>query len=306
MKNVFFVFVLTVFCAVNVFAQDVTVSGNDNTTQNVVQSPDSEEPKPIYVIGTYSSSTYRGVIIMEDEKVVVMKTDKGKIKKINQSNIKYITKDDAAGNNSSIVLSGNSFNDHSYSREGWNTFYVEYNSVGFDVDDSQSDDETLNAFSAGYNCAFPISSGTPVFIETGFGVQYSYKSDFYDWDDLNLYMLSAKAPLNLAFKYDIPKSAISLIPFAGATVRYNIIGKAKYTGGKKDENWNLFDKTDMRQSIVSFDGKAYNRLQFGWQIGLKAIIGSSFLVGISYGSDLSELTKKVNLSTTSIAVGCAF
>ena len=61
---------------------------------------------------------------------------------------------------------------------------------------------------------------------------------------------------------------------------------------------------DMDMNML--DGKAWNRLQVGWQIGLKARLGSSFLVGLSYGNDMSEIAKKTTISTTSLTVGFAF
>ena len=188
---------------------------------------------------------------------------------------------------------------------GWGYFYVEYNPLTIKVDEKGSDDESLSAFSLGYNQAFPVSQGAPLFIETGLGLMYATKSDFDDIDDLDFSMFSAKIPVNLMYAFQLPNSDISIIPFGGITLRGNISGKFTYKGGKKDKEYDVFDKKDM-DDMGMLDGKAWNRLQVGWQIGLKARLGSYFLVGVSYGNDMSEIAKKTTISTTSLTVGYTF
>ena len=190
--------------------------------------------------------------------------------------------------------------------KGWSTLYVEYNPVSYNVDVSGEDDESMSAFTVGYSQAFAISPDTPLFIEAGIAAQFTFKSDFMDIDDFNFSMISAKVPVNLAYKFDLNNSPVSIIPFIGAYARYNISGKVKYTGGTKDQKWDLFDKKDMQDLELTYDEKAFNRLQLGWQIGAKVRIADSFLVGLSYGSDFSEITKKVKVSTTSITLGYTF
>ena len=318
MKELFYVLIMLVICADNAFAQNVTETDNGSTPKNEEKHPSTDEQKPIYVVET-EAGTYRGIVLLEDKTMIVLKTNKGKIRKIPIKKIKYISEENDTDINSYAAFESDNRQTRASSSSktnGWNTLYIEYNPIGYNVDYASSDDESLTAFSAGYKYAFAISPGTPVFIETGIGIQYAYKNDFYDYDDLDLKMLSAKIPVNLAYRFEVPNSSISLIPFAGAMIRYNIIGKIK-DSNLTDKDYNLFDKNDVREvrdeynhfynnNLFSFDGKAYKRLQFGWQIGLKAIIGNSFLIGVSYGSDFSEISKKRKLSTTSITLGCAF
>ena len=183
---------------------------------------------------------------------------------------------------------------------------MEYNPVSYNVDVSGADDESMTAFSLGYSKAFPVSPGTPVFIEAGLAAQYTFKSDFLDADDCDFSMISAKVPVSLAYKFDLNNSSVSIIPFVGAYARYNITGKVKYSGGSKDKDWDLFDKKDMQDLGLTYDEKAFSRLQLGWHIGAKAKIGDSFLVGLSYGSDFSEISKKIKVSTTAITLGYTF
>lgn len=214
----------------------------------------------------------------------------------------------AASTGASAQFTGGSSTSSSSSSnsDGWSTFYVEYNPVSYNVDYSGADDESMTAFSLGYSKAFPVSPGTPLFIEVGLAGQYTFKSDFLDTDDVDFSMISARVPVTLAYKFDLNNSSVSIIPFAGAYARYNIVGKVKYSGGTKDKDWDLFDKKDMEELGLTFDEKAFNRFQIGWQIGAKAKIGDSFLVGLSYGSDFSEISKKVKVSTTAITLGYTF
>lgn len=191
------------------------------------------------------------------------------------------------------------------SSEGWSYIYAEYNPLTAKVDVSGADDESMTGFSLGYSKAFPITQGTPLFVEAGLGLMYVSKSDFSDVDDLNFSMFSAKIPVNLMYAFQLPNSNISIIPFAGVSLRGNISGKFTYKGEKKDKDYDVFDKKDMEELGYS-DGKAWGRLQVGWQIGLKARFNDSFLLGLSYGSDMSEIAKKVTISTTSITVGYCF
>lgn len=192
------------------------------------------------------------------------------------------------------------------SSKGWNTFYVEYNPISYNVDISGADDESMTGFSVGYSKAFAVSPGTPLFVEAGLAGQYIFKSDFMDIDDFNFNMISAKVPVNLAYKFDLKNSSVSFIPYVGVVARFNISGNVKYTGGTKDLKYDLFDKKDMEELKLTADGKAFNRFQIGWQIGIKAKIGDSFILGLSYGSDFSEITKKVKVSTPAVMLGYTF
>ena len=179
------------------------------------------------------------------------------------------------------------------------------------------DDESLTGFSAGYSQTFSLSQTLPIFIEAGLGLQYtnfskslsgydddyrsrSYYDDYdydYDYDEdseLKFTMWSVKVPVSLLYNFAIPNSSISLAPFVGATMRYNVSGTIKKGGNKQD----VFDKKDM--------GEAWNRFQIGWQVGLKARFGQNFMAGVSYGSDFSEIDKKTKLQTTSITIGYTF
>ena len=54
------------------------------------------------------------------------------------------------------------------------------------------------------------------------------------------------------------------------------------------------------------DDATWNRFQLGWQIGVNARINSSFLLGVSYGTDFSEIAEKIKIQTTSVTLGYCF
>ena len=203
----------------------------------------------------------------------------------------------------------------SINTDGWSTIWVEYNPIKVKYDISGMDDESLTGFSAGYSQAFSISQGTPIFLEAGFGLQYANYSDSKSGSyngykvtlDQDITIWSAKVPVNLLYSFAIPNSNISLAPFVGATLRYNVSGTLKYELDDYDysEKYDLFDKKEMDDADF-LDGKAWKRFQIGWQIGLKARFGQNFMAGVSYGSDFSEIAYKSKIQTTSLSIGYTF
>lgn len=216
--------------------------------------------------------------------------------------------------------------------EGWSTFWVEWNPSTFVYDQNGVDDDSFTGFSIGISKSFPLSQSMPFFAEIGFGAQYSFKTfdsdkianiigvDPDDLDDLEKYMkpelkfsmFSVKMPINVVYAFQIPNSTITLLPYVGATMRYNISGKREFEwhltskgkdtfGNLKDQDQDVFDKDDMGGS-----SETWNRFQFGWQLGVKARFNDAFLLGISYGKDFSEIAKKSKISTISISAGFTF
>lgn len=209
------------------------------------------------------------------------------------------------------------------SADGWNTVWVQWNPSSLNPD--KGDSESFTGLSLGYSKAFSVSQSIPLFVEAGIGLQYSFHSedmtDDFELDDYGLevkdkfHMLSAKVPISLIYAWQIPNSSITLMPNLGLDLRFNISGKEKldFSGEYADEieealeeegydlEANLFDKDEMGGSDY-----VWKRLQIGWHIGVKARFNEKFLVGLSYGTDFSEISKKVKISTASITLGYTF
>lgn len=217
----------------------------------------------------------------------------------------------------------------SSSSEGWSTFFVQYNPSKAVIDVSGAEDLSFNGLTVGYSKAFAIAPGTPAYLEAGLAVQYSFAT--WNWkDDLKWYsitgadpdekftMFSAKVPVSLTYVIDLPNSSISLAPFAGVDFRLNAFGSMKTEKNVKsgynepdDDAWenqfgikvkkDMFDKKDMGSEDATF-----KRFQLGWHIGVNAYFNKQYFIGVSYGSDFSEIRKKTKVNTTSITVGMCF
>lgn len=210
--------------------------------------------------------------------------------------------------------------------EGWSTLYIQYNPSTFSIDEKGADDFNANAVSFGFNRAFGLSNSTPLFIETGLGLQYTWSDDqSTDDEDIKVSMLSFKIPVDLIYKFQIPNSSIAIMPYAGLNLRINAWGEQKieekddddddryrisragyydddddyYYGNDKDK-LNLFDKKDMGKDYV------WKRFQIGWHAGVKAKFGKSFMAGVGYGSDFSEICKKTTIGEWTIQLGYTF
>lgn len=201
---------------------------------------------------------------------------------------------------------------------GWQKVYVSYTPTKFITDVTGTDDTSLTGFTFGYAKGFSIAKDLPVFIEAGINATYAFNSDLdeesnfignYTGDDFDTKMtyLAVSVPVNLMYKVPL-KENISLTPFIGLNLKGNIIGKTKvsYNGDNEyyeeddDTETNFFDKKD-----VSDKDNRWKRVQLGWQIGV-GLNYNQVYVGLSYSKDLSELCKKVKISTYSITLGYNF
>lgn len=231
--------------------------------------------------------------------------------------------------------SSNSSNEIS---KGWNSLYVQYNSIGtsyslssFDygdedqkaIDNSGLSDK-LNAFSIGYNRAINVAPSIPLYVEFGAALQYAFYSDEASNEDKGSYykytvkytghILTAKVPVSLLYHIAIPNSDFAFEPFAGVDFKYNISGSGKqketeeysYRGDDPeiDEETtkidNFFDKKKC-------DGHPANRFQAGWHVGANFVYKKAF-IGISYGQDFSKFHDDIDLkfNTLSATLGCRF
>lgn len=213
--------------------------------------------------------------------------------------------------------------------KGWNSLYVQYNSIGTSYSLSSLNDEKedygdmiqkmiddsglsekLNAFSIGYNRTINLTPSAPLYLEIGAALQYAFYSDEVDLNDyyetkFTGSMLTAKIPVSLLYHVAIPNSDFAIEPFAGIDFKYNIIGTAKseetYGKTKKEEKIdNIFDKKDC-------DGHPANRFQAGWHVGANFVYKKAF-IGVSYGKDFSKFHDDIDLkiNTLSATLGYRF
>lgn len=214
--------------------------------------------------------------------------------------------------------------------KGWNSLYVQYNSIGTSyslssfndkyedygdeyqkaIDNSGMSDK-LNAFTIGYNRAINLTPSTPLYLEVGAALQYAFYSDEEkEHFKYTANMLTAKVPVSLLYHVAIPNSDFAIEPFVGIDFKYNIIGTAKRevtykynnkTYKDKDKIDNIFDKKK------KCDGHPANRFQAGWHVGANFVYKKAF-IGISYGQDFSKFHDDIDLkfNTLSATLGCRF
>ena len=212
--------------------------------------------------------------------------------------------------------------------KGWNSLYVQYNSIGTSYSlssfngkyedygdeyqkaiDNSGLSEKLNAFTIGYNRAINLTPSTPLYLEIGAALQYAFYSDEEVTLKYTANMLTAKVPVSLLYHVAIPNSDFAIEPFVGIDFKYNIIGTAKRevtykynnkTYKDKDKIDNIFDKKKC-------DGHPANRFQAGWHVGANFVYKKAF-IGISYGQDFSKFHDDIDLkfNTLSATLGCRF
>ena len=209
--------------------------------------------------------------------------------------------------------------------KGWNTVWVQYNPGTWKTDVKGMDDLSFSSFSLGYSHAFGVANTLPLYVEAGVGLQYYWNSEDYGDEDytetVKTHVLSVKVPVDLTYKFQIANSSVSILPYVGLNLRYNLSGKMKseysedddedyyapkrasYSYDDEDEEsdeLDLFDKKDMGKDEV------WKRFQIGWHVGVKAQFGKNFMAGVGYGSDFSEITKKVKSGEWTIQLGYTF
>ena len=230
--------------------------------------------------------------------------------------------------------------------KGWNSLYVQYNSIGTSYSLSSFNDryedygdeyqkaidnsglsEKLNAFSIGYNRAINLTPSAPLYLEVGAALQYAFYSDEATekdhYEEVTLKytanMLTAKVPVSLLYHIDIPNSDFAIEPFVGIDFKYNILGSVKqklteikeYVGtgsGYYDDD--VYEETTKINNIFDkkkCDGHQANRFQAGWHVGANFVYKKAF-IGISYGQDFSKFHDDIDLkfNTLSATLGCRF
>ena len=175
--------------------------------------------------------------------------------------------------------------------EAWDGIRVSYNSFAIE-DDSYVDYDKTGAFEVGYVKAFSISNSMPLFLETGASLLWA-KGDIFDEQGLKISMdmMSINIPVNLAYKFDI-KESISIVPYAGLFLRYNLSGEIETSGYGNKVTMDMFDEDEG-------DG---DRLQYGLQVGA-TVDFNKFSVGVSYGFDINEIMEDVKTNKLAFTVG---
>ncbi len=232
------------------------------------------------------------------------------------------------------------------STKSYNRVELSYNPMSINYDwDGGEDNVDMTGFSIGYTKGFSISKQYPIYVEAGVQLHYALWSDDYTlymdgFEDLGgdeLYgydyeisdvhdkkeiedkttYLGISIPVNVAYKFAIPNSDLTVTPFVGLTLKGNVIAKTKTSvtydityeatadtpertvTETAETECDFFDKDD-----VGKDAK-WSRFQIGWNIGA-GVNFKDYYAGIKYGSDLNEVAKDTKTSNWAITVGYCF
>ena len=185
----------------------------------------------------------------------------------------------------------------SENNDAWDGIRVSYNLFAIEDDDFDEDLDKIGAFEFGYVKAFSISSTMPLFLETGASLLWA-SGDLFDKYDFKISaeLMSINIPVNLAYKFDI-KEGMSIVPYAGLLLRYNISGEIEYdmtAYGQGKTKLDMFDEDEG-------DG---DRIQYGLQIGARLDF-NKFNVGVSYGFDMNEIMDDTKTNKIAFTVGFA-
>ena len=221
-----------------------------------------------------------------------------------------------------------SSSNNGYVARSYDRFGVSYNSYKYTIDKENADDLGMTGIGAEWIHGFGLSSTTPIYIESGLNFISAFKSASQDdkkvggksYEYKTKYtMMNIAVPINLAYRFTLPgNSDVSITPFTGITLKYNIASKWKntvdeeyyeemgWTTDKKiEENgyekwYDHFDKKDMGDKK-----NTHKRFQFGWQIGAGLSYKALYL-GLSYNIDFTEVAKKTKTSNFAATIGYNF
>ena len=175
--------------------------------------------------------------------------------------------------------------------------YVQYNPMTYVMDYSGADDQNFNGFTIGYNHTVASFEGSNLSLELGGALLYSRWSDSEGDVDASINLWALKVPASLVYDWKV-SDAVSIKPFAGFNLRFNLSAKGIEEDDYDKEKINLMDKKDMGSKDAT-----WGRVQFGWHIGTNVEFNNKWFLGVSYGSDFTEVCKKCKFSTVSITLG---
>lgn len=217
-----------------------------------------------------------------------------------------------------------SSSNNGYVASSYDRFGVSYNSYKYTFDKDNADDLSLNGIGAEWIHGFGLSSTTPIYIESGLKFIYAFKSQSRDEKDYGetfeittkYTMMNIAVPINLAYRFTLPgNSDVSITPFTGITLKYNIAMKSKDTADDEYYEYKDMSKKEIEEFEKSkdyFDKKdmedkknTYKRFQFGWQIGAGLSFKALYL-GLSYNIDFTEAAKKTKTSNFAATIGYNF
>lgn len=250
-----------------------------------------------------------------------------KNKQIIMSRIKYLAV--AALFACGLTASAQSVQSTNPISSGWQSVWFNWNKSKVKSDYKEFNAIKFNQLSLGYSRAFSVSRDLPLYVEGGLGVQYSYDKETNMWNETkNIYhtekyrVLSAVVPAHLLYRWDIPSSKLSLMPFVGLNFRFNIVGRNRREaaligdGSIQDfdkKSYDLYDDANDKvvdpttgETISQYNHQAWDRFQWGWDFGVKLQYDKRYTIGLSWGRDFNDFAKNSKIRTRAITLEYTF
>ena len=150
----------------------------------------------------------------------------------------------------------------------------------------------MNAVSLDWTQAYGFWESTPLYLQYGGVIQYSWGAAAYTGEPMHL--LSLNIPISLAYDLTIPKTNISVVPYAGLNFQEHVLGLS----GKTD----LFDKEDMA-------GYPFEDFMISWLAGAKFVF-DRYIIGVAYQGPFTGLLwedeAELKLSQVNFSLGIRF
>jgi len=201
----------------------------------------------------------------------------------------------------------------SFNSDGWDKIYIQYNllSLKTATRNSTNSFKDIAGIAIGYGKGINISQSAPIFIEPNASLNY----EWYDDDSYDIKIISAKALVNLVYKWDVSPRA-SIMPYIGLHAKYNFSAKLKYEAGDGNRffsdhyydndgatyEYNLLEENDIDVRM--------KHIWIGWQFGAQLLFNQKFFLNIGYGNEFSTIMEadytKYNCPTLSFTAGCHF
>ncbi len=198
--------------------------------------------------------------------------------------------------------------------KGWSTFWFQWSPSKTKSDITDFNKISFTGLSLGYSRAFSVSPTIPLYAEAGIGAQYSFNKDTDHYEDDGIFYvtkkhnaLSARVPVNLMYKWDIPYSKFALMPYFGVNFRFNIL--AKENRERTDVVNGVILSTENRKADCFDDDdmeKTWSRFQAGWELGFKVAYNNTYQIGIAWGKDFNDFAHNTKAKYTNITLGYMF
>ena len=150
----------------------------------------------------------------------------------------------------------------------------------------------MNSVSVDWTQAYGFWESTPLYLQYGGVIQYAWGAAAYTGEPMHL--LSLNIPISLAYDLAIPKTNISVVPYAGLNFQEHVLGLS----GKTD----LFDEDDMA-------GYPFDDFMISWMAGAKFVFGR-YIFGVAYQGPFTGLLwedeAELKLSQVNFSLGIRF